>query len=133
MEQTKKRMVESYEIRQGITIGDKEVVLGVDEKAEMPYLCAFYTSNELFGSYTDCMVTDDYVEIVEMFAEHVKAQCVKIREEQAKVTVPREVITDDMCLPLRNNDSLEGKVVAVRIDSIRPEYRTAEHQLISVK
>lgn len=62
MEQTKKRMVESYEIRQGITIGDKEVVLGVDEKAEMPYLCAFYTSNELFGSYTDCMVTDDYVE-----------------------------------------------------------------------
>lgn len=132
MEQTKKRMVESYEIRQGITIGDKEVVLGVDEKAEMPYLCAFYTSNELFGSYTDCMVTDDYVEIVEMFAEHVKAQCVKIREEQAKVTVPREVITDDMCLPLRNNDSLEGKVVAVRIDSIRPEYRTAEHQLILV-
>lgn len=94
MSDEKKRMVENYKIIQGILIGDKEVVLGVDEKAEMPYLCAFYTSNELFGSYTDCMVGDDYVE---MFAERVKAQCVKIREEQAKVTVPREIITADMC------------------------------------
>lgn len=72
-----KRMVESYyEITHGISIGDKEVVLGVNEKEEMPYLCAFYTSNDIFGSYTDCMVADDYVEIVELFAERVKEQCV---------------------------------------------------------
>ena len=104
----------------------------MDEKAELPYLCAFYTSNDIFGSYTDCMVADDYVEIVELFAERVKEQCVKIREEQAKVTVPREVITAEMCLPLKNDDSLEGKVAAVRTDSIRPEYRSAEHQLVLV-
>ncbi len=127
-----KRRVEGYEITHGIPIGDKEVVLGVNEKAEMPYFCAFYTSNDIFGSYTDCMVADDYVEIIELFAERVKGQCVKIREEQAKVTVPREVITADMCLPLKNDDSIEGKVVAVRTDSIRPEYRFAEHQLILV-
>ena len=131
-DEKEKQMVENYKITQGIPIGDKEVVLGVDEKAEMPYLCAFYTSNELFGSYTDCMVGNDYVEIVEMFAERVKAQCVKIREEQAKVMVPREVITADMCLPLKNDDSLEGKVAAVRTDSIRPEYRSAEYQLVLV-
>ena len=127
-----KRMVESYEVTHGIPIGDKEVVLGVDEKAELPYLCAFYTSNDIFGSYTDCMVADDYVEIVELFAERVKEQCVKIREEQAKVTVPRGSITAEMCLPLKNDDSLEGKVAAVRTDSIRPEYRSAEHQLVLV-
>lgn len=130
--ETRKRMVESYEITNGIPIGDKEVVLGMDEKNEMPYLCAFYTSNDIFGSYTDCMVSDDYVEIVELFAERVKAQCVKVREERAKVTVPRELITADMCLPLKGSDSLEGKVAAVRADSIRPEYRSAEHQLILV-
>ena len=126
--ETRKRMVESYEVTNGIPIGDKEVVIGVDEKNEMPYLCAFYTSNDIFGSYTDCMVSDDYVEIVELFAERVKAQCVKVREEHAKVTVPRELITADMCLPLKGSDSLEGKVAAVRADSIRPEYRSAEHQ-----
>lgn len=129
---SEKRMVENYEITQGIRIGDKEVVLGVDEKSEMPYLCAFYTNNEIFGSYTDCMVADDYVEMVEMFAERVKGQCVKIREEQAKVTVPREQITADMCLPMKGDTSLVGKVVAVRADAIRPEYRSAEHQLILV-
>lgn len=131
-DETGKRMMESYEISHGIHIGDKEVVLGVDEKSEMPYLCAFYTSNEIFGSYTDCIVGDDYVEIVELFAERVKAQCEKIQEERAKATVPREVITADMCLPLKSGDSLEGKAAAVRADSIRPEYRSAEHQLVLV-
>lgn len=48
------------------------------------------------------------------------------------MTVPREVITAEMCLPLKNDDSLEGKVAAVRTDSIRPEYRSAEHQLVLV-
>lgn len=129
---SEKRMVENYEITHGVPIGDKEVVFGVDEKNEMPYFCAFYTGNEIFGSYTDCMVADDYVEIVEMFAERIKEQCVKLREEQAKVTVPREVITADMCLPLKGDDSLVGKVAAVRADSIRPEYRSAEHQLVLV-
>ena len=62
-DEKEKQMVENYKITQGIPIGDKEVVLGVDEKAEMPYLCAFYTSNELFGSYTDCMVGNDYVAV----------------------------------------------------------------------
>ena len=122
-DEKEKRMVESYEITQEIKIGDKEVVFGVDEKAEMPYLCAFYTSNDIFGSYTDCMVADDYVEIVELFAERVKEQCAKIREEQAKVTVPREVITAEMCLPLKNDDSLEGKVAAVRTSPPSRRYR----------
>ncbi len=129
---SEKRMVQNYEITHGIPIGDKEVVLGKDETNEMPYLCAFYSGNDIFGSYTDCMVADDYVEIIEMFAERVKAQCVKVREEQAKVTVPREQITADMCLPLKGDDCLVGKIAAVRADAIRPEYRSAEHQLILV-
>ena len=131
-DEKEKRMVENYEITHGIPIGDKEVVLGVDENNEMPYFCAFYTSNQIIGSYTDCIVSDDYVEIMEIFSERVKEQCMKIREEQAKVTVPRELITADMCLPLNGDDSLVGKVVAVRADMIRPEYRSAEHQLILV-
>ena len=95
-----KRMVEGYEITQGIRIGDKEVVFGVNEKAKMPYFCSFYSSNTLLESYDDSMIGDDYVEMMEMFADRVKTQCVKVREEQAKVTVPREKITADMCNPM---------------------------------
>lgn len=127
-----KRMAENYEITQGIRIGDKEVVFGIDEKCELPYLCGFYTSNAIFGSYEECMVGDDYVEMVEMFASRVNEQCRKVREEQAKVTVPRDKITAEMCIPLSGSTNLEGKVAAIKADVLRPEYRSAEHQLIYV-
>lgn len=131
-DKTEKRMAENYEITQGIRIGDKEVVFGIDEKCELPYLCGFYTSNAIFGSYEECMAGDDYVEMVEMFADRIREQCRKVREEQAKVTVPRETITAEMCIPLSGSANLEGKVAAIKADVLRPEYRSAEHQLIYV-
>ena len=131
-DEKEKRMVESYEITQGVRIGDKEVVFGVDEKAEMPYLCAFYSSNGILESYQECMVGDDYAEIMELFAERVKAQCVKVHGEQEKVTVPREKITADKCIPMFKCGDIAGKVMAVKPEALRPEYRSAEHQLILV-
>lgn len=131
--ETEKRMLESYEIIHEILIGDKEVVFGQDENNSMPYLCAFYTSNELFYSYEDCVAGDDYVEMMELFSERVKNQCDKVREEQAKVTVPREKITADMCRQDNRGTDIAGKVVAVRADALRPEYRFADHQLVLVE
>lgn len=127
-----KRMVEGYEITQGIRIGDKEVVFGVNEKANMPYFCSFYSSNRILESYNDSMIGDDYVELIELFADRVKAQCIKVREEQAKVTVPREKITADMCHALSQCGDMTGKVMAIRVEALRPEYRSAEHQLVYV-
>ena len=54
------------------------MVFGVNEKAEMPYFCSFYSSNTLLESYDDSMIGDDYVEMMEMFADRVKTQCVKV-------------------------------------------------------
>lgn len=130
--QPEKRMAETYEITQAVHIGDKEVVMGLDETNAMPYFCAFYTSNEICGSYSDCMISDDYVEIVELFAGRVKEQCEKVRSEQEKITVPREPITKDMCLPLAFDTSLVGKVAVIRVDALRPEYRSAPDQLVYV-
>lgn len=130
--ETEKRMVENYEITQSIRIGDREVVFGVDEKSEMPYLCAFYASNSILESYHECMVSDDYVEILELFVDRVKEQCVKVHGEQEKVTVPREKITSDMCIPTFLCGDIVGKVMAVKREALRPEYRSAEHQLIYV-
>lgn len=130
--ESEKRMAENYEIIHGIHIGDKEVVFGMDLKAEQPYLCSFYTSNEIMASYTESMIGENYLEMMELFLERVKGQCEKVKEDQAKVTVPREVITDDMCFPNNYEESIEGKVVAVRKNMLRPEYGSAEHQLFYV-
>ena len=131
-DETEKRMAGNYEVTQGIQIGDREVVFGVDETAEMPYLCAFYSSNGIFESYQECMVGDDYAEIMELFADRVKAQCVKVHGEQEKVTVPREKITVDKCIPMFKCGDIAGKVMAVKPEALRPEYRSAEHQLVLV-
>lgn len=131
-DQPEKRMADNYEITQAVSIGEKEVVMGMDETNAMPYLCAFYNQNELFDSYSDGIVSDDYVEIVELFVERVREQCEKVREEQKKVTVPREPITADMCLPFDCDTSLVGKVAAVRKDALKPEYQSASYQLVYV-
>ena len=132
-EEEQKRMVETYEITQAIRIGDREILFGVDEKQELPYFCGFYRSNALVGEYSECMAGDDYVEMMELFADRIKTQCEKVREEWAKVTVPREKITEQMCLLLSQCDNLKGKVMAVRPEALRPEYRSAEHQLVYVR
>lgn len=130
--QPEKRMAENYEITQAVHIGDKEVVMGVDETNAMPYFCAFYEKNDIFGSYSECLISDDFVETVELFAERVRGQCEKVREEQEKISVPGEPVTADMCMSLAYDTSLEGKVAAIRKDALRPEYRSAPYQLVYV-
>lgn len=131
-DKAEKRMAGNYEIIQAIYIGDKEVVMGVDKTDAMPYLCAFFSMKGLCGSYKKCMASDDYLEIVSMFAERVKEQCECVREEHARITVSMDVVTADMCLPLNGGTELVGKVAAIREDVLRPEYRAAPYQLVYV-
>lgn len=128
--QKEKRMAENYEITHGLKIGDSEVVFGMDETCRMPYFCAFCKDNGISQSYSECMVGDDYVELLELFADRVKSQCRKVRKEQEGMGT--ETITADMCLPLTDSTSLIGKAAAVRADILRPEYRRAEYQIMLV-
>lgn len=130
--QSEKRMADNYEITQSVWIGDKEVVMGVDMTNAMPYFCAYYTFNEIFDSYDDCMISDNYLEMVELFAERVSGQCQKLREEQERITVPKKPITADMCQQVASDASMVGKVMAIRADALRPEYRLAPYQLVLV-
>ena len=116
-DKTEKRMAGHYEVVQGIRIGNREVVLGVDEKAELPYFCAFCEVNGIFESYQEGVAGDDYVEMAELFADRVKEQCGKAREEQEAVTVPRVKITTDMCKPMSQCGDIAGKVMAVKLPS----------------
>lgn len=127
-----KRMIGSYEIFQSFHIGSREVILGEDPNAaeDEMYVCAFMENNGIFERAVDAMVSDDYTEIVELFAERIK--------EQAK-EAHREIFTaqfkgyDDRpiraCTPITYKDNLENRIVVIRPDSLRREYRLASHQL----
>lgn len=125
-----KRMAENYEIISAFWVGDKEIVFGIDENDSEPYLCAFYNSHIILGQYSECMVGNDYIGMVELFSQRIQEQCNKVRDEQAKVRVPRIAITPDMCYKNDYSKSIEGKVVVIKADSLRPEYRTADRQLM---
>lgn len=128
-----KRMAGEYEITQSFHIGDKEVVLGVaKDNAEQPYLCAFYEHNDIIGKYSECMIGDDYVELVKLYASRIEQQCERLRETEKAVTVPRETITADMCSKISFDENIVDEVVVIRPDILRPEYRTADRQLCFV-
>lgn len=125
-----KRIAGEYEITHSLHIGDKEVVFGENQKLPMTYFCAHYTTNELFQKYADGICGDDYVEMVSHFAKRIADQCAVREKEQA--TEPKEKITAEMCLPNDYRQSIVGKVVAVKLSILRPEYHSAAHQLIYV-
>lgn len=128
-----KRMADNYEIVHAIHIGDKEVVFGIDEKqSKAPYMCGYYSSNVLFGCYEDCIGSGNYIEIVKLFAERVQKQVNKIQAEKEKVTVPLDAITAEQCHPNNYEESIEGKIVAIKTTSLRPEYQTADRQIVLV-
>lgn len=131
-EVVEKRMVENYEITQAVRIGGKEVVFGIDENCAEPYFCAFYTANELFYEYRDCMVGDNFAEMMKLFGERIRQQAEKVLTEQEQATVPLTPLNADDCFPNSYSECIEGKIVAVKTSALAPEYRTANHQLVYI-
>lgn len=127
-----KRMAENYEITQAVRIGGKEVVFGIDENCAEPYFCAFYTTNEFFYQYDNCMVGDNYAEMMKLFGERIQQQADKVLTEQEQAAVPLTPLNADDCFPNSYSECIEGKIVAVKTSVLAPEYRTANHQLVYV-
>ena len=76
MQENEIRKAGDYEITHAIHIGEKELVLGENLSAEdgMYYLIAYCETNGMLQRYTDCMISDDFVELAELFAERLQAQ-----------------------------------------------------------
>jgi hypothetical protein len=124
-----KRMAGEYEITMEIRVGKREVVFGVNEKSEMPFLCAYYTSNGLFGSYEECMAGDDYLEMVEMFLSRAQEQVNEIRRELGEMTAEqKEVVPAAHCISRDKIEDMTGQIVALDQKNLRPEYRNAANQ-----
>ncbi len=130
MEQTEKRMAGDYEIIYALHIGAREVVVGVNPAHE--YLCGYCTENEIFSSYTDNVLSDDYLAIMEVFTQRVQGQIEAAKAERKTVRIPLSLITAEQCFPPEATGSFVDKVVAIKPDSLRYEYQRADRQLLLV-
>lgn len=129
-----KRMAGDFEIIHAMRVGDREIVLGENPAGvgDERYMCAFCTENGLFASYTEIMVSDDYPELVKLFGERVAEQAEKTRVavNGPKIQgIPNAPITAEGCEVISYQDDLKGKVVVIKPEVLRREYRRATCQL----
>lgn len=129
-----KRMAGDYVIIHAFHIGDREIVLGENpaSKGNDRYMCAFCQNNGLMAGYTEMMVSKDYPELARLFGERVAEQAEKTRIDLngPKIQgIPNEPITANGCEVIGYQHDLRGKIVVIKPEVLRPEYRRATSQL----
>jgi hypothetical protein len=128
-----KRMMDTYKVTHAIHVGDREILFAVDDgKTDCPYMvCDCNWDNPLgIDQYFNAVGSADYLEMMTEFADRVKAQLEAVKAERDKITVPLSPFTQEHCAPNDYGESIENKVVVIRAERLRPEYRTADRQLL---
>ena len=129
-----KRMAGDYEVIHAFHIGDKEIVIGENIEADDDerYMCAFCEKNEIMERYSDVIASDDFCEVAKLYADRLSEQAEKTRQAtftpkfQGIDTTP---LTETDCTPITADDYIKGKLIVIKQDSLRQEYRMATHQL----
>ncbi len=128
-----KRMVDTYKVTHAIHVGDREILFAVDEgKPDCPYMVCYCSWDNPLGieQFFDAAGSDDYLEMMSEFTDRVQAQLEAVRSERDKITVPLSPFASEHCTPNDYGQSIENKVVVIRAERLRPEYRTADKQLV---
>lgn len=131
---TEKRMAGEYEIIQAMMIGDKEIVLGENPKdaSGLLYMCAFCEDNGLIARFYDVIAGDDFCEIAQDYGQRIAKQAEKTRQaltgEHAGLD-DYSVITAERRSVVTGDDDLNGKIIVIKPEALRQEYRAANHQL----
>ena len=131
----KKRMVGDYTVLNSMYIGHKEIILGENLKAESGerYLCCYAERILFYDQYLEAVVSDDFAEIVKLYGERMTQAADEIIKESEKVASEiglNDEITATDCKPISPDDAIEDKVIVIRGNVLRPEFRHASHQLM---
>ena len=134
MENEEKRIIGSYEVTQSIHVGKKEVVFGINEKEEYPFLvCNCTYDNPLSAEWVrDAVGSDDYLEAMQIFTDRVQEQISLVRAEHGRFAFDMTPFTMDDCIPDDRDNSIVGKVVVINAEVNRYEYRRSAYQLVLV-
>ena len=129
-----KRMAGDYEIIHAFHIGDKEIVIGENIEADDDerYMCAFCEKNEIMELYQDVIASDDFCEVAKLYADRLSEQAEKTRQATFKPKfqgIDTTPLTEADCTPITADDYIKGKLIVIKQEALRQEYRMATHQL----
>lgn len=97
------------------------------------YLCCYIENVAIFERYTEALVSDDFAEIAQVYGERIASAAEEIIKETEKANEQIGANTEFMasdCTPVTWEDSIENKVVVIKGNILRPEFRHANHQLM---
>ncbi len=132
---SEKQMVGDYTVLQSISIGHKNIILGENEKAKPDerFMCCFAEDVLVFERYTEVLVSEDYAEIAKVYGSRIHdaaAEIIRENELAENEVGDDSVITADRCDKVKNDDTIENKVIVVKREYFRPEFQRATRQLM---
>lgn len=132
--ESEKRMIDTYEVLNSLKIGSREIFVAenLDAADGEKYMVGYAVINGIREVYSDCAVSDDYIEIIEDFGKRIVNEAQLHREKIQKLELSDKIITSAECFPIDESIDIHGKIVAMKASSLRPEYRRADRQLYLV-
>ena len=132
--ENEKRKVGDYTVLCAVNIGSREIILAENEQDSSGerFLCCYGERNDIFEKFTECAVGDDYIDAALFFAERIKQDAERFREEVEKLDIPVTVITQADCIPDHYKNDINGKIIAINPAILKPEYQRADRQLYYV-
>lgn len=132
--ENEKRKVGDYTVLCAVNIGSREIILAENEQDSNGerFLCCYGERNDIFEKFTECAVGDDYIDAALFFAERIKQDAERFREEVEKLDIPVTVITQADCIPDHYKNDINGKIIAINPAILKPEYQRADRQLYYV-
>lgn len=110
-------------------VGNKTIILAENVNAPQRYIAGEYEYNEIFEKISKSVGGNDYLTAVEAYLKKCSEQLTWSKEN-----IPKDmgVINPEDCSHIDYNTDLVGKVVALKLNSLRREYQSADSQLCYV-
>lgn len=129
------RIIGDYSVITSIRIGKYEIALCKNDEApnDERYLCGYIENNGILESLNDCMVSESYADIVAVFGGRVaeKGEAVQLELERIQKEIGDDsALHYECCIPISSEDCIKDKVIVLREDILRPEYKRASYQLL---
>ena len=128
----KNRKINNHRVVHSIHIGRKEVVFGIDEKDTYPFLvCDCTYDNPLSAAFVNsAFCSEDYLEAMQTFIDRVQEQIMAVKAEHGQFQFDMTPFTIDDCIPDDRGKSIVGRVVVIKAEVNRYEYRHSAYQLV---
>lgn len=132
-----REIINGYIIQTHIWIGYNRVCFGIteDQTTEYPYMmCVYESEGHMFPVCDKLHCFDNYPEALQAYADKI-CECAKVLEERRASIVG---VSDPACLKEKDveavswDQSIKGRVVAVKESSLMHGYRDISHQLYFV-